>query len=163
MSPAAAVVHRMPGRVRLSIPARRGDSAYFKRLTARFSAQDTVRHVKANPVAGSVLLEFSGSLAALMQRAGAAELFDFEADWPDGGGQDAASRLLRPIHLVSGRDINPTYMAGVLFVVVGLLQSIRGRLMVPAITAFWYATSTFTQAGVTLALSPTEAADGDAD
>lgn len=163
MNPAAAIAHSMPGRVRLAIPARRGDSAYFAGLVRRFSAQDSVRHVKANPIAGSLLLEFSGSLGDLMRQAGAAELFDIGAGWPGGGRPDAASRLLQPIQLVSGRDINPTYMAGVLFTLVGLLQSIRGRLMVPAVTAFWYATTTFKQAGVTLVMAPAEGADGDAD
>lgn len=156
MSAKAVVAHLMPGRVRLSIAERRGDNDYFAMLSRRLSGVEGVRRVKTNPLAGSIVLEFSGVLPELMRRAGAPALFDIEQ-----GAVGAAPppSVARPVNLVSGREINPSFMLGMLFAAVGLVQSIRGRLMVPAATAFWYATTTFQQAGITVVMD----AAGDAD
>lgn len=160
MSTRAVVVHRLPGRVRLSIPEKRGDGEYFKTLSRRLSGVEGVLGVKANALAGSIVLQFSGVLQEVLRRAGAPALFDL--DGAAQGAQAAPSALAwQPIHLVSGREITPMFMAGVLFSAIGLLQSFRGRLMVPAATAFWYATSTFQQAGVTIVMDAAEAADAD--
>ncbi len=160
MSTTAVVVHRLPGRVRLSIPEKRGDSDYFNALSRRLSGVDGVLGVKANAVAGSIVLQFSGVLQEVLRRAGAPALFELEGA-VDGPQSAPPARALQSINLVSGREITPMFMAGVLFSAIGLLQSFRGRLMVPAATAFWYATSTFQQAGVTIVMDAAEAADVD--
>jgi hypothetical protein len=150
MSARAIVAHQMPGRVRFSVPDKRGDVDYFQRLSRRFSGIDSVHRVKANPLAGSIVLEFAGALEALLLRLAAPDLFELAESLV---GNDNLAPPPYPIQLVSGRDINPMFMAGVGFAVLGLLQGFRGRVMVPAVTAFWYATSTFQQAGVAVALS----------
>ncbi|MDC8756526.1 HMA2 domain-containing protein [Janthinobacterium fluminis] len=160
MSTNAVVVHQLPGRVRLSIPEKRGDDDYFRLLSRRFSGLEGVRNVKTNALAGSIVLEFNGHLQEVLRRAGAPALFDL--DGAAGGMRPALPA--RPLNLVTGRELNPMFMAGVLFSAVGLLQSIRGRLMVPAVTAFWYATSTFQQAGVTIVMDAAAGVgEGDGD
>lgn len=154
MSVKAVVAHQIPGRVRLSIAERRGDDDYFATLSERFSHLDGVRHVKANPVAGSIALEFAGDLQDIIERVDASGLLDVDVDGDAGAALAARIRHEPPINLVSGRDINPMFMTGVAFVALGLLQSLRGRVMVPAVTAFWYATSTFQQGLVRVAVEP---------
>jgi hypothetical protein len=161
MSPSAVVVHQLPGRVRLSIPEKRGDGDYFRMLCQRLSGVDGVRSVKTNAVAGSILLQFNGVLQEVLRSAGAPGLFELDGAASAGARVPAPARAAPTINLVSGREITPMFMAGVLFSGIGLLQSLRGRLMVPAVTAFWYATSTFQQAGVTIVMDAAEVGDGE--
>jgi hypothetical protein len=51
------------------------------------------------------------------------------------------------LNLVSGRDINVMFMLGALMVAVGIVQIYRGRILVPAISAFWYAVNAFRESG----------------
>lgn len=145
MSARAVVAHRLPGRVRLSIAERRGDAGYFAALANQFAGLDGVRAVKPNAAAGSIVLEFSGALDELIRRSGA--VFELAVGAAEAGSL-APSAPAPAFNLVSGRDINPMFMAGVLFTFMGLVQSLRGRLGVPGLTAFWYATTTFQQAGM---------------
>ena len=163
MSTTAVVVHQLPGRVRLSIPEKRGDSDYFRMLYQRLSGVDGVRSVKTNAVAGSILLQFSGVLQEVLRSAGAPGLFELDGAAVSGARAPAlaSARPPQPFNLVSGREITPMFMAGVLFSAIGLVQSFRGRLMVPAATAFWYATSTFQQAGVTIVMDSAEVGDSE--
>jgi hypothetical protein len=48
-----------------------------------------------------------------------------------------------PFRLVSGRELNPMQMAGVLFGALGVAQALRGKIAVPALSAFWYAVNAF--------------------
>ncbi|MES2300195.1 MAG: hypothetical protein V4582_24390 [Pseudomonadota bacterium] len=166
MTAKAMVAHQMPGRVRFSVPAKRGDVDYFQRLKHRFTGIDTVQRIKANPLAGSIVLEFGGSLETLLARLVEPDLFELADSLTDSMPDSLAHSMADargngaylplpayPIHLVSGREINLTFMAGVVFAALGLLQGLRGRVMVPAVTAFWYATSTFQQASVAVALA----------
>ncbi|HEV7816209.1 MAG TPA: hypothetical protein VGP06_14055 [Janthinobacterium sp.] len=148
MNDRAVVSHRMPGRVRFSIPERRGDSAYFSSLSERFSALDAVTRVRANVLAGSIALEFSGALDDVMRGAGAENLFDMEARATHAADYLLPAHYVQPVSLVTGRELNPSFMAGAAFAALGLLQSFRGQVMVPAATAFWYASSTFQQTGM---------------
>jgi len=50
---------------------------------------------------------------------------------------------IRPFRLVSGREINPMFMVGSALAIVGLVQTFRGKIVVPSVTAFWYALEAF--------------------
>ncbi len=58
----ANVTHRLPGRTRLRIPARRGDDAFFARMIEQARALPAVLAARANPVTGSLLLEHEGEI-----------------------------------------------------------------------------------------------------
>jgi len=161
MSAMATIAHRMPGRIRLSIPARRGDDAFFSELADRFSELPDVQRARPNARAGSILLEHTGDAQAILQWAAAAQLLDVTPTVP--ATTDDRPGLLSAqaptIRLVSGRDIDPTFMAGVVFLGMGLVQLARGRVMVPAATAFWYAISVLPQWQRLAAAVPAEAGD----
>ena len=53
----AHIVHRTATRLRIRVPARRLDHAYFGELQAKLVGCTGVRSVEANPLTGSVLIE----------------------------------------------------------------------------------------------------------
>jgi hypothetical protein len=50
------VVHFLPGRVRLKVPAAKGNVAYIAQVRERFLQVPGVRSLDANPITGSVLI-----------------------------------------------------------------------------------------------------------
>lgn len=125
MSTPALVAHQSPGRIRLEIPSRRGDEPFFAALSGQMAQSGQVSRARANPAAASLVLEYAGQLERLL---GDLKQFDLELNSPARG---AAVR--------GGRD-DTMLIAGVVFGVVGVVQTLRGDFMVPAMTAFWYAT-----------------------
>lgn len=150
----ATVAHRIPGRARLLIAGQRGNQGFFDELSQRISAVEGVRRVRANPIAGTVVLEHDGTFEELMQRSGLHDVIEIAEGSSGPPHADAASAAsvtaayqARPLNLVSGRDLNPMFMAGAAFSLLALLQTFRGQVFVPAATAFWYAVTSFQQAG----------------
>jgi hypothetical protein len=145
MSARASIAHRMPGRIRLSIPARRGDAAFFAGLAGQLSGQPDVIRVRPNVRTGSLLVEHAGDAEPILAWAAQEHLLELE---PSGASMESAGLLSAPgpaVRLVTGRDIDPMFMAGVAFLGMGLVQIVRGQVMVPAATALWYAISVFPQ------------------
>lgn len=142
----AVVVHQIPGRARFVVREKRGDADYFSRLSEEVSRFDNVHRAKVNPATGSVTLEFSGGLQDIAQHAQMRQLFTVEQD-------DLVDRPLssgaapRNINLVSGREIGPMFMTGTALTLLGIVQTIRGQIAVPAIASFWYAVEAFRQSG----------------
>jgi len=159
MSARASIAHRMPGRIRLSIPARRGDDAFFAGLAGQLSGQPDVVRVRPNARAGSLLVEHTGDADPILAWAAREQLLELAP----GGAQNELAGLLSapgpPVRLVSGRDIDPMFMAGVAFLGMGLVQVVRGQVMVPAATALWYAISVFPQWQRLAAAVPAETGD----
>ena len=159
MNASPVVVHSIPGRVRLTLGDRRGDSAYFARLANVLGAQPGVLRVKDNARAASIVIEYQGqfdTVAAALQASGLAV--------PPGEAHARAARPPPPapayvpaLKLVSGRDLSPTFMAGLVFLGVGVVQLLRGQIMVPASTALWYAISVLPHAGWPAAVPPAAA------
>lgn len=146
MSIRVQIAHQTPGRVRLQVPERRGDNAFFDEVSRRITESGLVHSVRVNPVTGSIVLEFDGQPEQQLAKLGAAMPFEIEMA-PAGQAQRAAlPEPARPFKLVSDREINPMLMASTLFAAVGVVQAIRGQLLVPALTAFWYAANAFRMA-----------------
>lgn len=159
MSARASIAHRMPGRLRLSIPARRGDDGFFAGLAAQLSGQPDVIRVRPNARAGSLLVEHGGDAEPILVWAAREHLLELD---PAGAPDEPAGLLSAPgpsLRLVSGREIDPMFMAGVAFLGMGLVQVVRGQVMVPAATALWYAISVFPQWQRAAAAGPAEAGD----
>lgn len=151
----AVVVHRIPGRVRLHIQDRRGNADYFSNLSENLARFENVRNVRANPVTGSVALEFAGSLDEVLRRAEEDDLLTIaEVATTDknpfaAAGLNAFSAAVPPVNLVSGRDMNRMFMLGLMLLAVSLIQAFRGQWFPPALSVFWYAWEAFSIANLT--------------
>ena len=61
MASDAIVVHRMQGRVRIRVPSKRGNVAYFNSIKERLSSHSGVADVEVTPATGSILMLCNGS------------------------------------------------------------------------------------------------------
>jgi hypothetical protein len=145
MSLRVQVAHVTKGRARIQFPEQRGDLAFFGHMVQLIEQSGLVRSVRANPVTGSIVLEFDGRPEDLLAKLKA--LVAVEIAPPQAYRQSRSPRAATaPFTLVSGRDINPMLMAGTLFGAVGVVQTLRGHLLLPALSAFWIAASAFRMA-----------------
>lgn len=123
MIPAAELVHRIDGRLRLRVPERRGDEAWFADTRKALAGFPGVLRVTANPGTGSFLIR--GKDLALRRIPEIAE----DRGW---------FTLAEPQrHEKPASDA----LAGLAPVFFGLavLQAARGQIMVPALSLLWYA------------------------
>lgn len=145
MTTRAIVAHQIPGRIRLQIHAQRGNAEFFDQLSHRFSAVESVRLARGNPTAGTFVLEYDGPLEEVLQRSGARGILDLAPAPVGASTRQVLQGLDKPVNLVTGRNLDPMFMAGTAFSLMALFQGLRGQVFVPAATAFWYAASTFQQ------------------
>jgi hypothetical protein len=124
--PLAEIVHVMPGRARLRIAERRGDSVFFASLATGLSAIAGVSHVEVRPLTGSILVEHAGPLARIGTAAARERLF-----------------VLSDVHPAPvptpAMPIDPRKAVAAGLGIFALWQLLRGRVLPPAITLAWYA------------------------
>lgn len=133
MPESIVVLHRIPGRKKLRIPGIGGDAFYFEQFFEACQRIDEVATAHANPGTAGVMVEFAGSEEQFLKRL--QERCDVRVD------QTAASGLSRnvpntaahpnPIHLVTGRDINPMFMTAAALAKLGVDQLARGKILAP--------------------------------
>ena len=133
MNTPARIAHQTRDRIRIAIPSRRGDDAYFQALAGQLAHSDQVRHTRVNPAAASLVIEFGGAPEDLL-----AELQRVALDLSSAA--DMAPDQAPPAPAQYGAwKVNPMFMAGAAFGVVGVIQTLRGEVLLPAMSAFWYA------------------------
>ncbi len=143
MLPRAYVVHRLGGRIRLRVPEKRRDAQWLAEGAERLGRLPGVEDVVIGP-AGSLLIhcEDSARLEGLLPQSG---LFRLEPDPIPGPGAGAALLGREGTDHGLGSAELRTLLA-LLFVVLAIVQIVRGQILVPAISLLWYA--------ATLALGP---------
>jgi hypothetical protein len=73
--PDAHVKHSMPGRIRLQIPDRKHDPAYFARVGQKLTEMDGVQSVRTDSQTGSILINHERDLDAIRSFAEQHKLF----------------------------------------------------------------------------------------
>lgn len=134
----ARLVHVLPGRIRLRVPAQRGDIAFFRDLSLALMELPGVTEVTARHATAGVLIRHEGPTADLLD--GLAPCLELEAMEAE-----AARPLLEALlregtladlamrRLTGGRLDAGTAAAVVLFALAGL-QAARGQVLGPAVT-----------------------------
>lgn len=145
MRPAAYVTHRTPERLRLRIPARRGNEAFFAALRGALQDHARVAAVAVNPLTASALLLHEGvppeELAHLGESTG---LFDLVGGMPPGWTLPgrAAAALGDTDRMIAGLTRGGADVPGLLLVLLligAAAQLARGQVLAPATTFLWYA------------------------
>jgi hypothetical protein len=141
----ARIAHDMPGRIRLRVMELRGNAGLAAHLEDMLLGTRLFRNVRVNPVTASLVLEFGGPREQVLEALRARLPFELELGPAPAAGQplSGAGHRNDPVRLVSGRDVNAMFLVGTLFGAVGLVQVFRGRIMLPAMSAFWYASNAF--------------------
>src|SRR5688572_29101315 len=78
MIPTARLCHAISGRMRIRIPDKRRDAAYFLETQRRLTTLDGIDTVDANPVTASLLLHHRSSEQAIVEFARREGLFRLE-------------------------------------------------------------------------------------
>jgi hypothetical protein len=149
MSVHGQIAHQTSGRVRIDLPAKRGDASYFSTLSQQIAGLDEVLAVRTNPITASLIVEYDGPFDALLRRFDdmAIDILSQPAKTGlnDGGASHEAfaSDSALPYRIVSGRQVHPMLLVGLAFGALGLVQMARGQVLVPALSAFWYAARAF--------------------
>lgn len=126
--PSAAVVHALPGRVRIRLPALRGDIARMSALALAAAALPRVAAAQASAMTGSLLILYGGTLDDLLGGAATAGLFAVQDAKPQPAGVSATL----PEALVPA--VGAMAAAG-----LAALQLLRREALPPALTLGWYA------------------------
>src|SRR5690348_14124827 len=78
--PTAHVRHFATGRLRVKIPQKRHDAAYFAHVARTVSDWDSVERVEVNPLTASVLVFFKDLVALMAENALKNDLFSVDFD-----------------------------------------------------------------------------------
>ncbi|MGB5622498.1 MAG: hypothetical protein WBN65_08395 [Gammaproteobacteria bacterium] len=136
MLPEARLVHAIPGRMRLRLPAMRGDDPYFHSLREALLEQAPGAEVSVSPGTASLLVEDTGlrprDLARLAREHGWFTLIRKPGTRPDRPTSSA-----RLTDLLDASRATPSLVA--ILVALAILQVARGQVMVPALSLLWIA------------------------
>jgi len=146
--PAARISHFTARRLRIKVPEKRRDRAFFDSIAERLATWDSVERVETNPLTASVLIHFSDPQSLFLEAVAKNDLFDIDFDAAFGDAtepvvtQAAVQSFQTADDAVRRWTKNEIDMRGVLFVLLlagGVFQLLRRRLDTPAPTLLWYA------------------------
>jgi hypothetical protein len=129
--PQAHVAHRIPYRLRVHVPSRKGDRDYFHKASERLRGQPSVRSVRASSITGSITIEHDGHARDLVQLAREIDVFDL----PEAALAQAVAGQVTGT--VPGLEPSAAVSAGL--AAMGIHQAIRGNLLGSGIDHLWQA------------------------
>lgn len=146
--PAARISHFTPRRLRIKVPEKRRDTAFFDTVAERLAEWDSVERVETNPLTGSVLLHFPDPERLFLEAVAKNDLFDIDFNSAFGDSSEpVVTRAVVQSFETADQGLrrwtqNQIDMRGVLFLLLlagGVFQLLRRRLDAPAPTLLWYA------------------------
>jgi hypothetical protein len=160
--PEAHIAHATPNRVRLKVPAKRHDEAFFRTVEQLVAGWRNVQRVEVNPVTASILVHFSDP-AALVHAAINGNNTLFQIVYPEQQEHGSAPPLLARLQGTAAAadsslrqwtggsiDLRTAILAA--FLVGGLQQLVQGNVAAPAATLLWYAATVLGLPGAPIAL-----------
>lgn len=147
--PQARVCHFASGRLRVKIPEKRRDEAFFGTVRECLSSWDSIERVEVNPLTASVLVQFSNLAALFTDNALKNDLFEVDFDVLSALGEPpqaltdhATAGLHKADETIRRWTAGAADLRSAVFVFLvgtGLVQVLRGNIAAPAATLFWYA------------------------
>jgi Heavy metal associated domain 2 len=147
--PRARVCHFASGRLRVKIPEKRRDEVFFETVRESLAAWDSVERVAVNPLTASVLVEFSNIGALFAENTLKNDLFAVDYDALEAAGEtppalteQAARAFIQADAAVRRRTSGGADLRSAVFMFLlsaGVIQVLRGNVVAPAATLFWYA------------------------
>ena len=152
MLPEAFVTHQTPNRLRVKIPGKKGDAAFFGGLKELLSRTPGIDQVKVNPVTGSVLLMHRIDAATLMQMATRFGLVQPQS--PTYCKATLHERVIEPfrhwddqVQVATSGQLDIPSAASLSLVGAGIYQlSIGNYIAAACLAAIWYASSSVSSA-----------------
>jgi copper chaperone CopZ len=150
MEATAYVVHRVPGRLRIRVPSKKGDTVYFGAVKEALTSLEGVEDVVVSPSTGSILVHGRALAEDAIERARSQGFFVLK-EKPTAEAttfHDAVAGQFRTLNErvrdLTGSSFDLPALAFVCLVGAGIYQIFRGNFTAPAwYTAFWYALGIF--------------------
>lgn len=148
MVPLARLIHSLPGRKRIKIDEKRGDEAYFMALKEELADCPDILTVEANHLTGTVLVHHRADDPGFWHYAAEHGLFHFPKNESSGHALPpfsvGATRVdgQKP-HAKPSNGLNMRLLIFLGMMGMGIVQTIKGNIAIPAIAAFWYAFSSW--------------------
>jgi hypothetical protein len=147
--PSARIAHFTIRRLRIRVPEKRRDAAFFDFVQNRLAAWDSVERVETNPLTASILIHFSDAQRLLLEAVAKNDFLDIDFGAIAQRAQPAVTRAAVQSFVTSDSMLrnwtaNTVDMRSVVFLLLflgGVYQLLRGRLSTPAPTLLWYAGS----------------------
>jgi hypothetical protein len=144
--PSGHRIHVAPGRLRVRVPERRGDVAYFTRVLESLASCPGVEGLRANPTTASVLILHRDDPSTVERYAAEQGLFAVAPPVPPRPTADELSLALggltaeidARLHRLTEGRVDARGAAVLAITGAALLQAGRGRLLPPAGTLLWY-------------------------
>jgi hypothetical protein len=139
----------MPGRMRVKLPAKKGDSAYLQRIVEEYGSRPGISRVLASPETGSVLFLHDLEKNRIMEHLGSSSLFrlEFGTNRQSDLHQDVKGcfrDISSKVENATGGAMNISQAAFLALLGAGIVQIGRGNMTaIPWYTAFWYALNIF--------------------
>ena len=146
--PAGRISHFTARRLRIRVPEKRRDTAFFDAVSERLASWESVERVETNPLTASVLIYFSDPERLFLETVAKNDLFEIDLD-------SALRPSAEPVvtrsavqsfdtadHALRRWTQNLIDIRSALFLLLltgGLLQLMRRQLDTPAPTLLWYA------------------------
>lgn len=146
--PVARISHFTTRRLRIRVPEKRRDMAFFDTVANRLAEWESVERVETNPLTASILIHFSDPQSLFLEAAVKNDLFDIDLEAVFANSsepvvtQAAAQSFETADRALRRWTQNQIDVRGALFLLLlagGALQLLRRRLDTPAPTLLWYA------------------------
>jgi len=141
--PSASLEHLTPDRARIRVPSLRREREALEKLANAMIDLPGVYSVEANPLTAGILIRYQGDFGAVSKGAIEAGLLVLEVAE---AGPDVMTGLrarMRDMEAMlrynSAGSIDVNTLAFLFFSAVAIVQLARGRIAMPAFSAFWYA------------------------
>jgi hypothetical protein len=136
MIPVAHIEHHLPGRVRLRVPSKRGEAPFFEMVVKELSKHPAIWELVASPLTGSITLEYSEPLQAIIDAALDLTLFETGQPKPHvKGGESKQSERL-------GRDASLAGSVAAGLSGLSAYQAVQGNIAGNAVESFWLSFNT---------------------
>ena len=146
MIPEARLIHAVPGRFRFKIPAMRRDERYFAALAAEIPKLSGVVSVRANALSCSLLVRCHPDMypEAIAQFAAERQLFLLDVTHSPllavlSKGFEGLQYIDRRLQTPDGKRYDKRALLLLVLVTLAVRQTLRGEIMVPALTLWWNA------------------------
>ncbi len=148
MTPEAYVSHQSLCRIRIKVPAKRGDETYFTHLRDSFEECEGIGTIDVNPVTGSILFTHTTDFKIIKEYVAAKNLFTLKMNAsPPLFNSRIKTRFNtfdNQIKKLSGREIDIPGIASLTLLGLGISQVAAGKAQaIPWHAAFWYALNVF--------------------
>lgn len=130
----AFVEHQIPGRIRLRVPDRRGDAAYFERVRQSLSKYSAVEQLRVSPITGCIIVHHSGDAAPVTDAGLDHGLFELAPVRKASNSPPALQNSNKRLPPQSSLEAVANGLAA-----LALLQLVRGNVVGSAVENFWHA------------------------